>query len=266
MSAAPHRTALITGASSGLGRALSLWFARRETRVFAAARREDSLAALRDEAAGAGGTIEPIRMDVSDGAATAARIQRLDDECGGLDLVIANAGIGDEMSARKISWERVAPILQTNVLGAAATLVAILPRMVERDRGQLVGVSSIASFRGMPRLAAYSASKAFLSNFLEGLRVELAKTNVRVTCIQPGYVKSELTAKNKAPMPFLLETEDAADRMGRAIVRGAGEFTFPVPMAVAMRALQLTPNALFDLALAPRKRSSSKSTSRPTED
>lgn len=241
-----YRTALVTGASSGLGRGLALWLAKHGVRVFASGRRGDMLRSLADEATAAGATVEPVEMDVARTDETLERIRRLDAECNGLDLVVANAGVGGVTHGKRLPWERVKHIIDVNVTGASATLCAVLPQMVERNRGHLVGISSLAAWRGMGGHCAYSASKCFLSTFLESLRVDLKDTGVRVTCIYPGFVKSELTAKNKFPMPFLLETDDAANRMGRAILRGDAEFAFPWQLSSAMRLVKSLPNPLFD--------------------
>jgi short-subunit dehydrogenase len=241
-----YGTALVTGASSGLGRGLALWLAQRGTRVFAAARRVDPLQSLAEEARAAGGTLEPVEMDVARTDETMARIQRIDADCGGLDLVVANAGVGLDTNGRRFQWERARQVIEVNVSGSAATLTAVLPQMVERKRGHLVGVSSLAAFRGLPKNAAYSGSKAFLTTFMESLRVDLRGTGVSVTCIHPGFVKSAMTAPNRHPMPFLLETQDAVERMAKAITRGVPVFSFPLPMAVAIRLVRALPNALYD--------------------
>ncbi len=239
------RPVLITGASSGIGRALSLWFARQGHEVYACARRTSELDALAAEGKREGHTIHPVTLDVADAAATVKALERLDAEAGGLWGVVANAGVGEAVRAKRISWEKVERILQVNVVGAAATLTALAPRMAERKEGRLAGVASLAAFRGMPKLAAYSASKAFLVSFLESLRVDLRGTGVKVTTLCPGYVKSEMTANN-GKMPFLLETDDAAARMGKAVERGVSSLVFPWQMALSMRALRLLPDALFD--------------------
>lgn len=244
-----YRTALVTGASSGLGRGLALWFSRRGVKVYAAARRRDNLEALAAEARAAGAQIEPVELDVSNADDTLARIRELDASSEGLDLVIANAGVGIETNARRMKWEVVKQTLDVNVTGAAATLCAVLPQMVERQRGHLVGVASIAAYRGLARNAAYSASKAYLSTFMESLRVDLHGTGVNVTCLYPGFVKSEMTANNKYPMPFLLETEEAVELMGKAIVRGETQYAFPWQMARLMGLVKSMPNVLFDAAM-----------------
>ena len=241
-----YRSALITGASSGIGRALALWFARRGTIVRAAARRREALDTLVEEARSAGGRVLPFALDVTDTEATVRLVRTLDEECGGLDLVVANAGISVATDGRRLDWSDVERILHVNVLGAAATLSAALPAMVSRGRGHLVGVSSLASWRGMPRFSAYCGSKAFLSVFLEGLRVDLRRVGVRVTSIHPGYVKSEITAGREGRMTFLLETDDAADRMGRAILRGDRVFSFPWQLQLVARLVRGLPDGLFD--------------------
>src|SRR5262249_11487324 len=158
-----------------------------------------------------------------------------------------NAGVGFYARAKRFQWEHVERTIQVNVLGASATLSAVLPKMVERNSGHLVGMSSWASFRGFPRTAAYSASKAYLSTFLEGMRGDLESPQVRVTSVHPGFVKSEMTAKNNFKMPFLMETADAAARIGEAIFRGDAVFAFPWPMALVARAIRVLPNGLFDV-------------------
>jgi NADP-dependent 3-hydroxy acid dehydrogenase YdfG len=241
-----YRTALVTGASSGLGRGLALWLGKRGVKVYAAARRLAQLEALAQEAKAAGAHVEPVELDVSQADATLERIRALDDACGGLDLVVANAGVGGQTNARDFPWEHARKVIDVNVTGAAATLSAVLPRMVERNRGHLVGVSSLASCRGLPQNAAYSASKAFLNTFLESLRVDLQGTQVRVTCIKPGFVKTEMTANIQHPMPFLLEADAAVELMGQAILRAEAEYGFPWQLARVGGVAKWVPNLLFD--------------------
>lgn len=241
-----YRTALVTGASSGLGRGLALWLGKKGVKVYAAARRRPQLDELARDARASGANIEPVELDVSQAEATLERIRELDETCGGLDLVVANAGVGGMTDGRNFPWEHAKKVIDVNVTGAVATLSAVLPRMVERNRGHLVGVSSLASCRGLPQNAAYSASKAFLNTFLESLRVDLHGTQVRVTCIKPGFVKTEMTANIQHTMPFLLEAEPAVELMARAIMRGEDEYGFPWPMDRAVGLAKFVPNVLFD--------------------
>jgi len=245
MTTPPYRRALVTGATSGIGWSLALWLAARGIPVVAAGRRGDRLQALRAEAARTGGAIEPLVLDVAELAATRERLRELDDRVGDLDLVIANAGVGQLTSARRFDWQACERILQTNVLGAAATLTATLPGMLARGRGHLVAIASIAAVRGFPDNAAYGGSKAFLRTFMESLRVDLSTTAVKTTCVFPGFVKSEMTAPNRFPMPFLLATDDAAARIGRGILARRAELWLPWQMTLAARALSLLPGALY---------------------
>jgi short-subunit dehydrogenase len=245
MAAAQLRRALVTGASSGLGRSLAAWLAARGVTVVAAARRRANLDELRDEAARSGGVIEPLELDVADVAAVRECLVEVDRRDGGLDLVVANAGAGEISPATKFDWEACERILRVNVLGAAATLTAALPGMLARNRGHLVAIASIAAVRGLPNNAAYGGSKAFLRSFMESLRVDLSPTPIRTTCMFPGFVKSEMTAGNRFDMPFLLETDEAAARMGRAILAQKAEYWFPWQMALIARTLGLLPSSLY---------------------
>jgi short-subunit dehydrogenase len=242
-----YRTALITGASSGIGRGLAGWLARRGVKVFGAARRLEELEALAHELHGQG-EIVPVKLDVSDARATLATIRSIDEACGGLELVVANAAVALETPGHAIAWDSVEQMIDVNVRGSAATLSAVADRMASRGTGHLVGISSLAAGRGMPRNGAYSASKAFLSTFLEGLRVDLAPKGVKVTAIHPGFVKTPGTANNPFKMPFLLELDDAVERIAGALLRGASEFSFPWQAATAARLFRLMPNRLWDRA------------------
>ncbi len=240
------RTALITGASSGIGAALAEALGRRGLHVVLAARRRPALESVAARVAAAGGTPRIEVLDVSEPKAVVEHIERLDEQVGGLDLVVANAGIGMTRPAQELRWEDCAPLIDVNVRGAVATLLAPLPAMLERGRGHLVGVSSLAGYRGLPRHATYSATKAFLSVFLEGLRVDLSGSGVAVTDVRPGFVRTPLTAKNRFRMPFLLEPEEAADHIVRGIERRAPVVAFPWQLASAVRASRALPASLWD--------------------
>ncbi len=240
------RTALVTGASSGIGAALAEALGRHGANVVLAARRRDALESVAARVAAAGGTPRIEVLDVSDPQATVERIQQIDARDGGLDLVVANAGIGITREAQRLRWEDCAPLIDVNVRGAVATLLAALPAMLERGRGHLVGVSSLAGYRGLPRHAAYSATKAFLSVFLEGLRIDLAGSGIAVTDVRPGFVRTPLTAKNTFHMPFLLEPEEAAEHILRGVERRAPVVAFPWQLASAVRASRLLPAGVWN--------------------
>lgn len=237
--------ALITGASSGIGRSIATLLAKRGTHVVVAARREAELQSLVSSLRDAGGNADMCVLDVADTQAARDAIRHWDKETGGLDLVIANAGVGITKPAHKLKWEDVEPILQVNVMGAFATLVAALEGMVERKRGTLVGVSSLAAMRGLPKSGAYAASKAALATFLETLRLDLAPKGVTVVDVRPGFVDTPMTQKNKFKMPFIMDVDQAARVTIKGIDRGDAIVAFPWQMARTMSALETMPDAAW---------------------
>ncbi len=242
----PHRNVVVTGASSGLGRAVALWFAARGDVVWAVARRETQLRSLAEQAAAGPGRVIPLPLDISDIAQLRDRMLELDSStAGGIDLVIANAGIAADDDPHRDTWEQVARMIEVNIAGAAATLATLAPRMAQRQRGHLVGVSSMAAWLPSPIMITYSATKAFIEAYCAGLRQSLAPRGVHVTCLHPGFVKTEMTANNRFRMPFLLDVEDAADRAARAIVRRKSTYAFPWQMAALTRVLAVLPEPLL---------------------
>lgn len=248
MSAAPPwKTALVTGASSGLGRGLALWLSKQGVQVYAAARRLDLLEALKVEA---GGALVPVQLDVSNGAATFEAVGKLDAEVGGLDLVVANAGVGEDTRAKKVQWASVQKMIDVNVSGLSATLTGALQGMVERKRGHLAAVSSLAGLIHLPQSSTYCATKAYVHMFCSALRLDVERYGIDVTCLFPGFVKTEMTAKNDPKaMPFLLELEDGVDRMGRALLRREQEFAFPWQLSSAIGLGRAMPRGLQNAML-----------------
>jgi short-subunit dehydrogenase len=249
MSRTRFQSVFITGASSGLGRGLALHYAREGATVHAAARRQAALESRAHDAAGAGaaGRIVPVVLDVADEEALVAALAAAEAAAGGaLDLVVANAGISDPTSARKMDWRKVKRVLDVNVSAAAVTVAAALPAMVARGQGTVVAVSSLAGFRGFPANAAYCASKAALHVFMESVRVDLRGTGVRAITVYPGFVKTEMTAKNRFPMPFLMDLDDAVKRMADGIARGEPTVSFPLPARALVRLIGAIPRSLYE--------------------
>lgn len=240
------RIAWISGASSGIGAELARQLAARGTKVVLSARRRELLEEVAASIRAAGGRARVEPLDVSDPEATVEALRRLDDELGGIDLVIANAGVGNSRRAVELGWEDCAPTIAINVDGAVASLLALLPRMVERGHGHLVGISSLAGYRGMPASAAYSASKAFLITFLESLRVDLRGTGVFVTDVRPGFVRTPMTDANRFHMPFLMDVRDAAARVVDGIERRKAVVTFPWRLAALAQLARFVPTWLWD--------------------
>ena len=242
-----QRAVFLTGASSGLGRGLALHYAREGWTVHAVARREPELQSLAEEARNAPGHLIPVVLDVTNTDALVAAIHAAEKANGGaLDLVIANAGGGASQNGTKLEWEKVAAQMDLNVKAACVTLAAALPAMVAKGSGTLVGMASLAGLRGLPTSAAYSAGKAALSVFLESLRVDLKGTGVKALCIYPGFVRTPATAKNKNPMPFLMDVDEAVRIMARGIEQGRSRILYPWPTATFMRFLSSIPASIYE--------------------
>jgi NAD(P)-dependent dehydrogenase (short-subunit alcohol dehydrogenase family) len=236
-------TALVTGGSTGIGFSLAKALVAEGTKVVICGRRQEQL----DQAiAELGANASAIQCDVSDPSAVKVMVDEAHRRLGSLDLVIANAGVGGDRSALKVGIDDVIPMLKINVLGACATIVSAIPHQLAAGKGHLVGVTSLAGYRGLPTGAAYSASKAAFSTFLESVRVDLFRKNIKVTDIRPGFVETPLTKKNKFKMPFLMTSDRAATRILGAIARGRRVYAFPLPTWLGMRVLMLIPAWLYD--------------------
>lgn len=249
--------AIITGASSGIGHALAHELARRGYELALLARRADLLqelvSGLRTRAVG-------LTCDVSDAAAVRDAVQRAQADLGGpFDLAIANAGVSIHGHATKFNLSEAEQIIRVNVLGVLYLYDAVIPSMVERRSGRFVGVASIAGLRGLPTAGTYSASKAAVQAFLEAARIELKPYGVGVTIVNPGFVATPMTEKNRFRMPFLMQPGDAAVVIADGIERGARVVEFPRPMSLLMRATRYLPDALYERIMVPyaRRRSDS---------
>lgn len=241
-----NKVVLITGASSGIGRGVAIELARRGASLGLMARRKDLLEEIVSEVEGHGGRAIPLVADVKDGAAVRAGADRLRAEVVPIDVLIANAGIGGAAHATEIDTARVAELININVLGAANSVAAVLPEMAARGQGQLVAISSLAAYRGLPKSAAYCSSKAALSMFFESVRIDTRHSDVNVTIIHPGFIKTALTAGRHANMPFLMELDDAVMKIVRAIEKRKKSYAFPWQLASFVRLGMVMPNFLYD--------------------
>lgn len=242
------RNALVTGASSGIGRALAERLARDGFHVVLCARRADSLKEVQAAIKSAGGSASIEVMDVGAVERTVRRIREIDRSLtDGLELVIANAGVGERKGHVSYAWEAMADACHVNFTGAAATLTAVLPDMVQRGRGHIVGISSLASFGPLPKSAAYCAAKAGLSMLLECLRLDVQDSGVKVTSVHVGFVKTPMTAQSRHPMPQLMTAEFAADHIVRELAKGPATIDFPQPLAAVTWAAGRLPRSVRDL-------------------
>lgn len=243
----------VTGASSGLGEALARHYAARGATLGLVARNVAGLARLAAQLAPA--PIATYAADVRDAAALAHAGADFVARFGAPDIVIGNAGISrgtltdhaDDLPAFRLVFE-------TNVLGLVHTFHPFIASMAAARCGALVGIASVAGFRGLPGAGAYCSSKSAAITYLESLRVELRPRGVAVLTICPGFIATPLTARNPYRMPFLMQPDDAARRIARAIKRRRAFCVVPWPMAVAARVLRVLPRPLFDRAVQNRKR------------
>jgi short-subunit dehydrogenase len=240
-----NQVAIITGASSGIGWALAKELAAQHYRVGLMARRKDKLETLASEIRAAGGTAACAAADVGDRSPTVEAIHTLRDQLGPVDLLIANAGVGAPTLLEPLNIEQVEQMFRVNVLGLVYAFEAVLPEMLRRGRGHLAGVSSLAAYKGLPGESGYCASKAAVNSYLEGLRIQLRNRGVTVTTICPGFVQTPMTAVNDFKMPWLLQADEAARRIVRALRRRRKVYNFPWQTTVLMKATRWLPDWLL---------------------
>jgi short-subunit dehydrogenase len=246
MTAGIGRTILLTGAANGIGRATALALAARGERLGLIDWDQQALASL-DLGEANGGRIARRCADVRDGRAMRAAVVEIEREVGPTGMLVACAGIGGLTLLPDLNPAALRDMLEVNVVGVANAIDAVLPGMIERGRGHLLGVSSVAGYRGMPWMSAYSASKAALSTYLEGLRPALKRRGVGVTTVYPGFVRTAITEGTpfRRPVP-MMEPERAARFLLHAIDRRPRDFAFPMGTALGMGLLRRMPNRVYD--------------------
>lgn len=236
---------LITGASSGIGEALALHYAKPGMFLALSGRNEVRLEAVAQACRTKGALVDIAVLNAADRDNMAGWIADVDD-IRPLDLVIANAGIsggtGGVMSGEPADQAR--EIFEVNVMGVINTIEPVLPRMIARESGQIALVSSMAGFRGFPSAPAYSASKGAVRFYGEALRGALYKTGVKVNVVMPGFVKSRMTNANDFPMPFLMEAEKAAAIIARGLANNRGRIAFPLPTYLGAWFVSVLPDCL----------------------
>ena len=248
------KTILLTGASSGIGLALSRRLAKETVNLALLARRENILRELADELKDSGSVLLPVTCDVSrrDEAARACREVR--ERFGRVDIAIFNSGMSDRTGAREFRVELARKIFDVNVFGLLNFIAELLPDFMMRRAGTIVGVSSLADCRGFPGNGYYSASKAAATSFLESLRIELKQHGIKVITVKPGFVKTPMTQGARYPQPFLMTPEKAAAVITRGIKREKRVIEFPLPLVLGAKLIKAMPGFMFEEIAARTKR------------
>jgi short-subunit dehydrogenase len=236
------QVAVITGASSGIGWALARELAAHGCKVGLIARRQEKLRALAGDIGQAGGIAATAAADVGNRVQTVGAIRGLAEQLGPIDLLIANAGVGMPTKLDPMNIADIEEMFRVNILGVVYAIEAVLPEMLRRGRGHLAAISSLAAYKGMPGESAYCASKAAVNYYLEGLRIHLRDKGVAVTVLCPGFVRTPMTAANEFHMPWLLEADEAARRMVRALERRRKVYNFPWQTALLMKLTRWLPD------------------------
>ena len=234
----------ITGASTGIGRETAIRLAQEGFTVYASARSQDKLAALASQFSGEGDIIA-LPLDVTDRDSGEKAVEKILSDSGGLSLAIFNAGNFFPVRARDMQLEAFEKTFDINVFGVLTGLIPAVRAMLEAGRGQIALVASSAGYGGLPKSAAYGASKAAVINMAESLRFDLERNNIRIQVVTPGFVKTPLTEKNDFPMPFLMEVEDAADALVKGLKSNAFDITFPKRFTYLIKAMNLLPYRLY---------------------
>ena len=234
----------VTGASSGIGAALATELADRGHAVAVSARRPEQLEQV------SAGRMLVVPLDVTDRSAVHAGAGVVRRELGGIDTVVACAGTWKQVDVDHWDPDLFRSHLDVHVMGLVHLVDAVLPEMLARRGGTIVGVSSVAGYRGLPKGEAYCSAKAAMSTLLESLRADVSARGVRVVTVSPGFVRTDLTETNDFPMPWMLEPADAARRIADGIAAGKAEVVFPLPMMLTMKAARLVPQRLWAAAVS----------------
>ncbi|MFN3262247.1 MAG: SDR family NAD(P)-dependent oxidoreductase [Pikeienuella sp.] len=233
--------AWVTGASAGIGRAVALRLADEGWTVWATARRADALEAL---AAERPGKILPLPCDVTDRGGMAAAVAAITAE-GPLALAILNAGLYIPLRAQEFDAGKAAKTFDVNLNGVANGLDPVLKHMIGRRDGHVAITASVAGYRGLPRAAAYGATKSALITMAEALAFDLIDLDVRISVINPGFVKTDATSVNDFEMPFVIPADEAAKRIVEGLKKPGFEIAFPRRFEILLKTIGLLPNRAY---------------------
>jgi len=234
----------ITGASSGIGRALAIKFAKEGWQVAASARRENLLNDLNNQ----NPNIYSFPVDIKNKDEVKNVFQNIIEKFKTIDISVFCTGIHDPDSEKKLNSEKIREIMETNFFGTLNCIMAINTYFREKKSGHISIVSSVAGYRGLPAASGYCASKSALTSLAESLYFDFKRHNVRVSLVSPGFIKTPMTDKNKFPMPMIKSPEFAAEKMFVGLTKkNSFEIHFPIAFTMIMKLLKIMPNWLYFL-------------------
>ena len=232
----------ITGASSGIGKALAIRFANEGWKVAASARRENLLKELSDKYT----NIHSFPLDVTDSDKCKSVFNSILQKFENIEICVFGTGTHDPNSEKKLNVEKIRHIMEINFFGAVNSINAVYYYYKDKKKGQISIISSVAGYRGLPAGGAYCASKSALTTFAESLFFDLKRSNIRVSVVSPGFIKTPMTDKNKFPMPMIRSPEYAAEKMFSGLTKkNVFEIHFPVAFTMLMKLLKIMPNWLY---------------------
>jgi NAD(P)-dependent dehydrogenase (short-subunit alcohol dehydrogenase family) len=249
----------VVGGSSGIGAAVARELVCRGATVAISARRTEQLHDV------AGGDMLVLPADVTDAASIAAAAARVRQELGPIDLAVLSAGYWKPMDPADWDTDVFDQHLRVNLTGMSNAIAAVLPGMLQRQSGTIAGIASVAGYRGLAGAEAYGATKAAQINLLESLRIHLARAGVQVTTVCPGFVRTDLTAGNRFPMPFIIEAGQAARSICDGLERERAEIVFPARMALLMKTARLVPVRAWAALWKSTSRPDTRPAERPAE-
>jgi short-subunit dehydrogenase len=236
----------LTGASSGIGEALALELAGRGAKLAITARRAEVLEQLVAQIRIKGGEAWSFPGDVLNLDQMKQVVAAIESSIAPIDLAIPNAGTHLFTVPESFNSAEYLSIMQLNYGGMLHCIEAVLPGMLARKRGYLAPVASLAGYRGLPRAAAYGASKSAMIHFLESIRFHLKSKGITISIVNPGFVRTPLTDKNDFHMPFIVDADRAACIICRGIERGKREIAFPFPFTWILKLARILPDAIYE--------------------
>jgi len=232
----------ITGASSGIGRALAIKFANEGWIVAASARRENLLQELKQE----NENIHSFPLDVTNIEQCKTVFRNIVEKFKNIEISIFGTGIHDPKSEKKFDLEKIRKIMEVNYFGTMNSINSVYDYYNDKKSGQISIISSVAGYRGLPAAGAYCASKSALTSFAESLQFEMKRKNIRISLVSPGFIKTPMTDQNDFPMPMIKSAEFAAEQIYLGLIKKKGfEIHFPKGFTYFLKFLRILPNSIY---------------------